>query len=164
MFFHDVYIDVLKIHQSITKHMHSKHILDQAKAFLCWDKFPDLTIKLIPLQEPVAFYYPPFSVDHTIIAFYPVPCEDYTSSLFLLFHEVGHYLQFQEYQQQGKEHEFWEYVNADTGMEKIRFEQDSWERGATILSQYLRNQHITEKNLLLKYRKFAIQCVKTYTR
>jgi hypothetical protein len=37
--------------------MIQKSILDGAKAFLCWDEFPDMAIQLVALQNAVGYYY-----------------------------------------------------------------------------------------------------------
>ena len=139
-----------------------KRILDQAKAFLCWDSFPDLTIKLVPLQEPVAFYYPPSPTYNTIVVFYPILCRDFSSPVFLLFHEIGHYLQFHEYRQQGREAIFWNLVNTIDGPQKIRFESDSWERGAVLFKKFLEQLGLFDRDLLKQYEHYAAQSITTY--
>ena len=138
--------------------MLAKSVLDRAKAFLCWDMFPDLTIKLVALTQPVAFYYPPSREYHTIVLFYSEPCDDFSAPLFLLFHESGHYLQFREYGEQ----EFWERVNFVSGHEKGVFERDAWGRGASVLAEYLRKQDLPVKEFLQHYRNYAELCLVSY--
>lgn len=145
--------------------MATKEVLDQAKAFLCWDMFPNLTIKLIPLEQPVAFYMPPSTNTHTIVLFYPVPCDDYWPVLFLLFHEIGHYRQFQAVCAQGKEARFWECVNMATGAEKIAFEAESWELGKRVLTDFLSHCHFSEESqqsAVTQYQSYAACCLKSY--
>jgi hypothetical protein len=142
--------------------MLSKRVLEQAKAFLCWDCFSDVTVKLIPLQGSVAFYYPPSPDYSTIVVFYPARCQDFSEALFLLFHEIGHYLQFQEYRQQGKEQQFWKYVHSVDGLGKMQFEQESWERGQALFQDFLHRQKLNDKELLANYDNYAIHCVESY--
>jgi hypothetical protein len=140
----------------------AKSLLAQAKAFLCWDKFPNLTIKLVPLQDPVAFYYPPSPTSHTIVIFYPAQHDDVSQALFLLFHEIGHYRQFQEYHQQAKDRQFEEVMNMVEGTEKARFEREAWECGAVLLAQFLKQVDLSMQPIVQAYREYAAQCVKTY--
>ncbi len=142
--------------------MRTKHLLDRAKAFLCWDMFPDLTIKLVPLQHPTAFYYPPSATFNTIVVFYPVQVQDFSPCLFLLFHEAGHYLQFREYRQQGREQQFWEMVNMNDGPQKINFERDSWQQGAELLSEFLLRNTIDSKSVMAEYQIYAEHCLESY--
>lgn len=145
--------------------MATKQVLDQAKAFLCWDTFPDLTIKLIPIEQPVAFYTPPTANRHTITLFYPVHCDNYWPLLFLLFHEIGHYRQFQAACDRGKEVHFWECVNMVTGEEKLAFEVESWELGKPLLTDFLSHYHFSEKSqkdVIEQYRSYAAHCLKSY--
>ena len=145
--------------------MAAKQLLDQAKAFLCWDTFPDLTVKLIPLEQPVAFYTPPSANRHTITLFYPVPCDDYWPVLFLLFHEIGHYRQFQTSCTQGKESRFWECVNMAAGEEKIEFEAESWELGKRVFTDFLSHHHFSEESqeyTITQYQKYAARCLNSY--
>jgi len=138
--------------------MITQHHLAQAKAFLCWDRFPDLSVKLIPLKEPVAFYYPPSKNAHTIVVFYAPEKEDLSQVLFLLFHEAGHYVQFRAYQEQ----RFWEFVHLVEGPEKLCFEQEAWERGADILQEFLRQTDLPEQVLMHAYSHHAEQSVASY--
>ncbi len=142
--------------------MYPKQIIEQAKAFLCWDKFTDLTIKLVPLKNPVAFYDPPSETYNTIIVFYPVRSDDFLQVLFLLFHETGHYLQFQEYHRQREEQRFWDLVNSVDGPEKRNFEREAWEQGAAVLKEFLRQYGIPDEKVITQYISYADQCVKTY--
>ena len=142
--------------------MLTKSVLDRAKAFLCWDMFPDLTIKLVMLKQPVAFYYPPNHEHHTIVLFYPESCDDFSELLFLLFHECGHYLQFQESRDRETEEEFWRLVNVVDGEEKGAFERDAWKRGAALLKEYLQRQSLPVEELLERYQDYAEHCLSSY--
>jgi hypothetical protein len=142
-----------------------KQLLDQAKAFLCWDTFPDLTIKLIPLEHPTAFYTPPVSNRHTITLFYPVPCDNFRPLLFLLFHEIGHYRQFQALHARGADAYFWECVNMANGKEKVAFEEESWKFGKDLLAEFLLCHHFSkesEQDLIKQYCRYASHCLKSY--
>ena len=105
-----------------------KSILNAAKAFLCWDMFPDLTIQLVPTQEAISYFHPPFDKS-TIVLFYQKDSRDYSTPLFLLFHEIGHYIQFEKMKKSRKESLFWQNINTPTGNSRIAFEQESWQKG-----------------------------------
>lgn len=142
--------------------MITKHQLAQAKAFLCWDRFLDLTIKLIPLKEPVAFYYPPSADAHTLVVFYPEQRQDLSQALFLLFHEAGHYVQYVEYAKQGRQQKFWEPIHQVNGCEKVDFEQDAWNRGADLLQEFVQKAGLPAHDLQAAYNDYARQCLISY--
>ena len=138
--------------------MISKHLLEQAKAFLCWDAFPDVAIQLVPIQAAVAYYYPPSPDAHSLVVFYQPDAEDFAPPFFLLFHEIGHYLQFQERQRNGTLADF----QADNGAEKAAFERDSWERGLIILQTFLERHHLPKERVFAEYKAYADRCVMSY--
>ena len=140
-----------------------KDILDQAKAFLCWDRFHDVTIKLIPLKGAVAFHQPPSNLYHTIFVFYPASTDDFSHALFLLFHEAGHLLQFEDYQQRGQEEQYWNLIQAVNGTDKGIFELEAWRLGGELLQQFQQRYDISGETLFLEYDNYAEQCVKSYT-
>ena len=93
--------------------MINKSVLFQAKAYLCWDRFPELEIKLIPLQSPVAFFYPPNKKFPVIHLYFNHGTKDFTDTLCLLFHEVGHYLQWDIESLFETEYDYFKLVNKD---------------------------------------------------
>jgi len=142
--------------------MISQHLLNQAKAFLCWDAFPDVAIQLVPIQAAVAYYYPPSSDMHAIVVFYQPEAEEFASPLFLLFHEIGHYLQFQAHQRNGTLADFQVALQADNGAEKAAFERDSWERGAVVLTAFFEKHPVEKERLLAEYASYAESCIMSY--
>ncbi len=64
-------------------------LLVRAKQYLGWERFPELAIQLVRIDRPVGYWIPPQEV-HTILVFYLD--SEVEHALFLLFHEVGHYL------------------------------------------------------------------------
>lgn len=142
--------------------MISKHLLNQAKAFLCWDAFPDVAIQLVPIQAAVAYYYPPSADAHSVVVFYQPDAADFAAPLFLLFHEIGHYLQFQAHQRDGTVAGFYAALQADNGAEKTAFERDSWERGGIVLKTFLHAHRIPEERLLTEYEAHADCCIRSY--
>ena len=120
-----------------------------------------LLVSILTLQTTDTVYYPPSERFNTILVFYPIPCQDFSSVLFLLFHEIGHYLQFHEYRQHDQEQRFWELVNTVDGPQKIRFEQESWDKGISLLKIFL-EQYKLSANLLTHYQAYAEQCINTY--
>lgn len=140
--------------------MVNKPILDQAKAFLCWDMFPGLVIQLIEVQEAVSYFLPP-SGRNTIVVYYERGNPDFSLPLFFLFHEVGHYLQFKDMEKAGKQSDFWEIINIPTGSSKITFEEESWSMGRGIFRRFIQ-KHGLDEQLLKYYNKVARRCVDSY--
>ncbi len=98
-----------------------KSLLDAAKAFLCWDVFPDLAIQLVALQNAVAYYYPPGGGLQSIVLFYDPAQRDFSEPLFLLFHEAGHACQWRQMQAGGRGGLFARLMTLDAGPEKVCF-------------------------------------------
>ena len=142
--------------------MIDKSVLFEAKAFLCWDKFPALTIKLIPINEAVAFFYPPTSDAATIHLFYGAESKDFSRALCLLFHEVGHFRQWQQYTKDKREDEFWELTHLDKGDSKIVFEREAWNLGSDVLKAFIKKMKISIDNLESMYQQLTEQSLLTY--
>lgn len=142
--------------------MINKTTLFQAKSFLCWDKFPELTIKLIPIQNSVGFFYPPQDKFSTIVLFYDAEIENFTEPLCLLFHEVGHYVEWELSRNFGYEKNFYEVFNLDKGIEKIKFELQAWIRGEGFLKQFLEKEKIKDTAIRNKYKKLQDISLETY--
>lgn len=142
--------------------MINKSILFQAKSFLCWDKFPELTIKLIPIQDSVGFFYPPQHKFSSIVLFYDAESEDFTESLCLLFHEVGHCLQWELYRYSESKEKFRKLIDLDKGKEKIAFELQAWTRGEELFIEFLEKEKINKDLLLDKYNELKDTSLATY--
>lgn len=136
--------------------------LFDAKAFLCWDKFRQLAIKLIPIDEAVAFFYPPTRDMLTIHLFYELDTTDFSRPLFLLFHEAGHLLQWQEMAAEGREQEFMRWMELDKGEAKVHFEQDAWQRGASLLYEFVAQKQLNSYDLPEAYKEFSKICLSSY--
>jgi hypothetical protein len=106
-----------------------KTLLDAAKAFLCWDVFPDLAIQLVALQHAVAYYYPPGGSLQSIVLFYDPEQHDFSEPLFLLFHEAGHACQWRQMQEGSRGGLFARLMTLDAGPEKVSFEAEAWRLG-----------------------------------
>lgn len=137
-------------------------LLFEAKAFLCWEKFDQLSIKLIPITGTVAFFYPPTKDIATIHLFYRSETEDFGQSLCLLFHEAGHYQQWRQWSNQGKEREFWNLMDMDKGDEKIAFEREAWDLGGQLLNEFMERLVMSHDHLRDAYDKLAQQSLLTY--
>lgn len=85
-----------------------------------------------------------------------------SQALFLLFHEAGHYVQFQKYGRQGQERPFWESTHLVDGPEKADFEQDAWERSNKLLREFLHQADLPEDSVLPTYNSYAGQCIVSY--
>ena len=142
--------------------MVDKSILFEAKAFLCWDKFPQLTIKLIPIRDEVAFFYPPSKDASTIVLFYNPKNKDFSHSLFLLFHEVGHFQQWLAYSAQNRSEEYWELIHVDKCEGKIRFEQEAWTFAHKLILDFSQKQQMQTTSLLEKLNPFIEECIQSY--
>ena len=141
--------------------MISKPVFDKAKAFLCWDTFSDLNVQFIELQQTVAYFFPPSRDRNTIVVFYRQGNPDFTRPLFLLFHEAGHYLQFQEWKSSGRETHFWKLIDTHEGAIKASFEEESWTWGKDLLEDFARKNGLDESVLQL-YDNYASECVNSY--
>ena len=141
--------------------MITKHILDSAKAFLCWEILPDISVQLIETPGAVSYYYPPFS-GQTIVIFYEKGNDDYTVPLYLLFHEAGHSLQYREMTKNGTESLFHTLINIPAGPERVAFEAQSWKIGKELLTLFMA-KHDINSNILLRYENFAQKSIRTYT-
>ncbi len=137
-----------------------KSILDAAKAFLCWDMFPDLTIQLVEMQETVSYFHPPGDRS-TILLFYPKEKRDYSIPLFSLFHEIGHYTQYEQMKKAGNEPLFWENINTPTGHSRVAFERESWHKGKVYFKQFIEKNSL-HPSLLSAFDQYAKMSVESY--
>ncbi len=137
-----------------------KSILDAAKAFLCWDRFPDLTIQLIQIQASISYFHPP-NDRNTIVLFCQKENRDYSIPLFLLFHEIGHYLQYGQLKKVGNESQFWQNINTPTGHTRTAFEQESWQKGKIYFSQFIEKNSL-HPSLLSAYDQYAKMSIESY--
>lgn len=142
--------------------MISQAVLFEAKSFLCWDKFPDLSIKLIPIEGPVAFFYPPTTDHSTINLFYETQTQDLSQALCLLFHEAGHCSQWQKFWAHDCTKEFWDFINLDKGESKIAFEREAWDFGRELLKEFLSKINMDQNILMNVYKSYAAQSLLTY--
>jgi len=141
----------------------SKAVLEQAKSFLCWDLYRDLSIKLIAIETATAFFYPPTKDLSTIIIFYKKNCTDFSEPVFLLFHEVGHFEQYKMYQTNNKINEFRSLINLDKGPEKIKFEREAWDIGKEVMKKFIKKYQSNNLKLLDHYFDFADICLMSYS-
>jgi hypothetical protein len=141
--------------------MITKDVLDQAKSFLCWDTFPDLSIQLIELEGAAAYFYSPSNGRSTILVFYRNTNPDFSHPLFLLFHEAGHCLQFDEWMNSGRESDFWKILDETGGSIKAKFERESWNWGRELLEDFIQKNNLIP-SLLEEYNAFAEEKIKSY--
>lgn len=135
----------------------SKSILVDAKAFLCWDVFHDVSIQLVPLQNAAAFYYPPKSKTHSIVLFYDATRDDFTESLFLIFHEAGHR---QQYEIIGEMFE--KIIEIPNGPQRQNFELEAWQLARLIFAEFVERFDF-DADLLQQFDSFAQKSVNSYT-
>ena len=140
----------------------SQSILFEAKAFLCWDKFSDLSIKLIPIEKAIAFFHPPFKDRATINLFYEIGTKDYSPVLCLLFHEAGHFRQWQKFSSQNRADDFETWTDIDKGEQKVQFEREAWTLGEELLNEFLIKINMDQNNLKDYYNCYAEQSYLTY--
>jgi hypothetical protein len=142
--------------------MISKALLDAAKAFLCWDVFPDLAIQLVPLQHAVAYYYPPAGSLQSIVLFYDPAPRDFSEPLFLLFHEAGHACQWRQMQGSGRGGLFARLMALDTGPEKISFEAEAWRLGEELFRRFAEQRGLGPE-LAERLAAYGRRCAETYS-
>lgn len=142
--------------------MVEQSILFEAKAFLCWDKFPQLAIKLIPVQDEVAFFYPPSKEISTINLFYNPGKKDLSRPLFLLFHEAGHFVQWQKYASKNMEEKFTHHINLDSGKKKADFEREAWDIARKLMLEFFTNEKIMNDEIVRELDLFSKNCISSY--
>lgn len=138
-----------------------KSVLFDAKAFLCWDSFEDLSIQLVPVQNSAAYYYPPDNKYHSLVIFYNDQLADFCEPLFLLFHEAGHVLQWKKYKAEGALFSFYENINLSTGFEKQNFEKQAWEKGRELFVKFSKQQTLSH-TLIDEFDAYAKRSVSSY--
>jgi hypothetical protein len=142
--------------------MINQPVLFEAKAFLCWDKFPNLSIKLIPIDKAAAFFYPPTKDVSTINLFYEKDTKDFSQAICLLFHEAGHFKQWQNLSAKNRVADFWHIINLDKGDQKIQFEREAWKFGEDLLGEFMVKINIGQNILINVYKSYAEQSIRTY--
>ncbi|NOZ63228.1 MAG: hypothetical protein GXO74_16365 [Calditrichaeota bacterium] len=139
--------------------MIDQSVLFQAKSFLCWDRFAELSIQLVPVQTAVGYFYPPRHDLASIVLFYHIAEKDVTEALCLLFHEVGHFLQWKS---SSNREDFLSNFQLDKGSEKIKFETQAWELGKSILIEFIDQHDSLNENILKKFDRLKQQSLRTY--
>jgi hypothetical protein len=139
----------------------SKELLVSAKAFLCWEAVENLSVQLVPVQNAVAYYYPPQNVHHAIVIFFQPSASDFSEPLFLLFHEAGHALQYMRLCEQNREDYFQKMIDLDRGIEKMDFEKEAWAAGRDLLLRFLQKKAL-DLNLLAKFDLYSRACTLSY--
>jgi hypothetical protein len=138
--------------------MISFDVLSKAKGFLCWDVFKDLAIQLVPLQNAVAYYYPPQNSSHSIVVFYQENINDFSESLFLLFHEAGHAIQ--NSLTNGKE--FFDKMNLPNGKEKVDFEFEAWNEGRIIFNKFVKQENL-DSDFMRRFDEYGVKAIESYS-
>jgi hypothetical protein len=141
--------------------MISKSLLDAAKAFLCWDEFPDLAIQLVALQNAAAYYYPPGGSLQSIVLFYDPAQRDFSEPLFLLFHEAGHACQWRQMQAGGRGGLFESLMTIDAGPEKVSFEAEAWRLGQELFRRFRENRGLGPE-LEERLAAYGRRCAESY--
>ncbi|HDQ46438.1 MAG TPA: hypothetical protein ENN17_13220 [bacterium] len=138
-----------------------KHVLDRAKAFLCWDTFQNLSIQLIEISSVTGYFLPPERDRSTIVLFYRPGNPDYSRPLFLLFHEAGHCIQYEEWERTERTAEFHKHMETGTGAIQYAFEKEAWDWGRDILKDFLARENL-DGDLLEKYDTYSAECLASY--
>ena len=141
--------------------MISKALLDAAKAFLCWDVFPDLAIQLVALQNAVAYYYPPGGGLQSIVLFYDPVQRDFSEPLFLLFHEAGHACQWRRMQTGNRQGLFARLMTLDAGPEKVFFEAEAWRLGEELFRRFVEKKDLGLE-LAERIAAYGRRCAESY--
>ena len=131
-------------------------MLNEAKAFLCWDALPNLSIQLVPIQKSVAYYFPPNRELDSILLFYDAHQHDFSESIFLLFHEAGH---AQQYERLGKI--FHNMISVPNGKERRSFEREAWSFAKILFEKFVTKFDL-ENSLLEKFDQYAAMSLDSY--
>lgn len=140
--------------------MVGKSVLDAAKAFLCWDSGLRLSVQLVALQGPVSYFYPPAGDRGSIVVFYPADTEDFSRTLFLLFHEAGHALQWERAGEVQAGH-FQTAAGTTVGTHRQAFEREAWDLGRGLLGDFLDRAGLG-RDLRAAYDHCAAGCLESY--
>lgn len=140
----------------------SLSLLQDAKSFLCWDVFPALAMQLVPIENTTAWYLPPDKELDRILVFYHSDTKGFADALFYLFHEAGHLMQKQSFEQNRDMHEFQKMLEMDNGPHKAAFEQQAWALGESILEQFLLSREKDPIAMLDQYRNLAVESIASY--
>ena len=135
-------------------------VLSDAKAFLCWDIFPDLSIQLVKVAKTTSYFYPPVN-RCTIIVYYEKACADFSTPLCHLFHEAGHYVQYQEQENDNCEILFYEMMNTPTGLQRKTFEEEAWRKGKELLTKFIQKKELPE-SILKVFNDMATSRIQSY--
>jgi hypothetical protein len=138
-----------------------KSQLDAAKAFLCWEEFPDLSIQLVALGAATGYYFPPDTGLHSILLFYNSELLDFSEPLFLLFHEAGHVCQWRRMQANGEPGLFSKLMALDRGPEKAAFEAEAWRLGGEIFARFADKQGFGQKQFD-RFLRYGDRCAGSY--
>lgn len=138
----------------------TKSVLDRAKAFLCWDVFPGLSVQLVEVQEAVSYYYPP-GAGSAIILFYDSGLTDFSKPLFNLFHEAGHHARYLQMKDDAKEDAFMKVLDTSSGPERAAFEKQAWEEGRRFLIRFIGKEGL-DPSLARAYDDHARRSIATY--
>ncbi len=140
--------------------MISRSDLHEAKAFLCWDVFENLSVQLVALQDAAAFYFPPQNHLHSIVLFYNDDCDDFSEPLFMLFHEAGHVKQFDKL---GIPKKYDEFLQAPNGRRRMTFEQQAWDEALILFKQFIDKKAELDKGMLLSaFYDYSHLCIRSY--
>ncbi|MBC7186453.1 MAG: hypothetical protein H5U38_05410 [Calditrichaeota bacterium] len=138
-----------------------RELLVQAKAFLCWDRLPELAVQLVEVDGPVSYFFAPHA-ERAAVVLFVAGKEDHSEELYLLFHEVGHYLQYREFAGQGQVAKYWRLVDLPLGEERLAFERDAWARGRELLQDFVRTCVPQRPELLAGFEACAREKVASY--
>lgn len=142
--------------------MIDRTVLFQAKSFLCWDRFPELSIQLVPLQDAVGYFYPPQQDLASIVLFYDPAKTDASEALCFLFHEVGHFLQWRSASEKDEIKNFLKNLQLDKGKKKIEFESEAWELGKKLFLEFITRTHELTEEILTDFEKLKQDSLQTY--
>lgn len=137
-----------------------KNVLNEAKAFLCWDRLKECSVQLIEMQETVSYFHPPGN-SSTILVYYERGKDDFSIPLFHLFHEAGHCLQFQRCEKLKKTSGFWDIINQPTGPERCAFETESWQMGRELFHSFIMKSGLPS-SVLEAYDDYAERAIQGY--
>ncbi len=140
----------------------SKQMLFDAKAYVCWDVFSHLSVQLIPLDQPVAYYYPPQNPNHNIVVFYFASASEFAEPLFLLFHECGHVKQWKALQKGRNTSQFYASLNAADYNEKQQFEIQAWQHAEQLLADFLLQQYLEQPAIMQRFKSYRDECLRSY--
>lgn len=118
-------------------------------------------MQLVELNQAAGYFFPPSNDRNSIVLFYRSGNPDFSGPLFLLFHEAGHILQYEEWERADRVSDYHKMMDEATGHIKTSFEKEAWDWGRDLLSDFIDKEKLNP-DTMNRYDAFAEESLNTY--